>query len=245
VFSTQKSLATTITVNSIATLQTAINNAVSGDILILSNGTYTNNTITISTSNITVQAATPGGVFLNGVNAIQLSGNYITFSGFQFTSGTITGDAISVSGNYNTITQLNFNGYDAVHMITIFGNHNVVSSCNFQNKPASKMINHGGTGDMIQIIPSSTVIGYNTIRYCSFQHMPGFGGDYGNECIRIGDGAYASFISRTVVEYCYFEDTGKGDSEAISVKSQENCLRFNTMKIIPMLCFHLETEVII
>ena len=39
---------------------------------------------------------------------------------------------------------------------------------------------------------------------------------------------YATYISRTVVEYCYFEDTGDGDSESISVKSRENCLRFNT-----------------
>jgi hypothetical protein len=85
-----------------------------------------------------------------------------------------------------------------------------------------------GTGDLIQIIPNG--IGNNKIQYCSFQHLPGMGGDYGNECIRIGNSSYATIISRTIVEYCYFEDTGLGDSETISVKSMENVLRFNTMR---------------
>ena len=110
-------------------------------------------------------------------------------------------------------------------------------NCNFQNKPATNLVNHGGTGDMVQIIPNATIVGYNTIRYCSFQHMPGFGGDFGNECIRIGDSVYATYVSRTVVEYCYFEDTGNGDSEVISVKSRENVLRFNTMNNNPNAMF--------
>lgn len=223
------SSAKTVFVNSIVDLQNAINNSIGGDTLTLKNGVYLNNTLTINTSNITIKAESDGGVFLNGTNAILLNGNYVTFSGFQFTSGTASGSAITINGNYNTLSQLNFNGYNAIHMILISGQHNLVTFCNFQNKPASNLVNHGGTGDMVQIIPNATNPGYNTIRYCSFKHMPGFGGDFGNECIRIGDGAYSTYISRTVVEYCYFEDTGKGDSEAISVKSKENCLRYNTM----------------
>ena len=236
-FTTHKAVAATTTVSSIAALQTAVNSAVAGDIIILANGTYTNNTLSIATSNITIQSATPGGVFLNGTNAITISGDSITFIGFQFTAGTITGSAITVSGSNNILTQLNFNGYDAAHMVYISGSHNLLVNSNFQNKPAPNNVNHGGTGDMVQIIPSATVIGYNIISYCSFQHMPGFGGDFGNECIRIGDGAFSLYISRTVVEHCYFEDTGNGDSEAISVKSRENCLRFNTMNNNPNAMF--------
>jgi hypothetical protein len=223
--------AVTITVNSVITLQTAINNANTGDTLMLSNGTYLNNTLTIGKSNVVIKAQTNGGVYLNGTNTISITSNNVVFSGFQFTSGTIAGNVILVSGNNNTLSQLNFNGYDAGHMIQISGQYNLVVFSNFQNKPAAlPLVTHGGTGDMVQIIPNAVTPGYNTIRYCSFQKMPGFGGDYGNECIRIGDGIYSTFISRTIVEYCYFEDTGNGDSEAISVKSKENCLRFNTMK---------------
>ena len=231
--------AATVTATSISDLQTKINSAASGDVINLTNGHYTNNTITISKTNITVQAATSGGVYLDGTNAITISGNNNTFSGFQFTNGTITSNVVTVTGNNNTVTQLNFNGYSASKMVQLEGQYNVVSFCNFQNKPAPNLVNHGGDGDMVQIIPNATNPGYNTIRYCSFQHMPGFGGDFGNECIRIGDGAYSTYISRTVVEYCYFEDTGLGDSEAISVKSMENTLRYNTMNNNPnaMFCF--------
>ncbi|MDR3706636.1 MAG: chondroitinase-B domain-containing protein [Paludibacteraceae bacterium] len=222
-------MANTTTVASVAALQSAINSASVGDTVVLANGTYQNNTLTISIKRIHVQAATPGGVYLNGTNAITITADSVTFSGFQFTSGTITGNAIAVKGNYNTLTQLNFNGYSAAHMIVLSGRSNLLAYSNFQNKPALNMVTQGGTGDMVQIIPNDTMAGYNTIRYCSFQHMPGVGGDYGNECIRIGDGKYSTFVSRTVVEYCFFEDTGNGDSEAISVKSRENCLRYNTM----------------
>ena len=224
-------------VNSIANLQTTINSAATGDTIFMANGTYINNTIAISKSYITIMPVTNGGVFLNGTNNINLNGNYITFRGFQFTSGTITGNAITVNGNNNILSQLNFNGYNAVHMLIITGQYNLICNSNFQNKPAINMVSHGGNGDMVQIIPDSLNPGYNIIRYCSFQHMPGFGGDYGNECIRIGDGVYSKFISRTIVEYCYFEDTGLGDSESISVKSQQNCIRYNTSRNNPLAMF--------
>lgn len=220
--------AATIPVSSIAALKTEINKSASGDILILADGEYLNTSLTVSKSDITIKSATPGGVFLNGTDAINLSGNNITFSGFQFISNTTSVDKlIDVSGNSNTLTQLNFNGYSAKNMLYITGSNNTVSYSNFQNKPAI-MIAKAGTGALIQIIPNG--IGNNKIQYCSFQKLPGMGGDYGNECIRIGNSSYATVISRTIVEYCYFEDTGLGDSETISVKSMENVLRFNTMR---------------
>ena len=237
--------AATINVTSVSALQTAINNANSGDIINLANGHYTNNNINISKTNITVQAATPGGVFFDGNNNIVISGNSNTFSGFQFTTNNMTGglpvesptNAVTVNGNSNTITQLNFNGYFASKMVQIAGLNNTVSYCNFQNKPTDTTLTKGGDGDMLQIIPNATNPGNNVIRYCSFQHMPGGGGDWGNECIRIGDGSYSLMISRTVVEYCYFEDTGLGDSESISVKSRENILRYNTQNNNPNAMF--------
>ncbi len=229
-----------INVSSISALQTAINNSTTGDIINLGNGHYANNNISISKNNITVQAATQGGVFLDGTNSILITGSNNIFSGFQFTENfTMTGVAITVRGNNNTITQLNFNGYSAGKFIQLEGTNAVVSYSNFQNKLCVLTTSKSGTGDMVQIIPNETTPGNNIIRYCSFQHMPGLGGDFGNECIRIGDGVYSTYISRTVVEYCYFEDTGLGDSEAISVKSRENVLRYNTMKNNPdaMFCF--------
>ena len=218
------------TVSSIAQLQSAINAAKAGDTVILANGTYTNNTITAAASNIAIRAAAPGGVFLNGTNAIIITGNNITFSGFQFTSGSIPGIVIEVKGSNNTLTQLNFNGYSAQKYINLKAGsqHNTVTYSNFQNKPAS-----APQGNLIESEADPAVIGFHVIAHNSCQHMPGRGGDNGNECIRLGEGAQSAFVSRTVVEYNYFEDTGPGDSEAISVKSRENTLRWNTMNNNP------------
>lgn len=215
--------ATTYNVSSIAALQSAVNGATAGDIIVLADGTYLNSTFSIGTSNITVRAATPGGVFLNGTNNITIPGNFVTFSGFQFTSGSISGIVITVSGNNNTLTQLNFNGYSAQKYINLQGQYDEVTYSNFQNKPTS-----APAGNLIHIAPNGSVPNYAKIRYCSFQNMPGAGGDNGNECIRIANGAQSTFLCRTVVEFCYFNNTGPGDSEAISVKSRENVLRYNT-----------------
>jgi hypothetical protein len=213
---------TTINVSSIPQMQTAINNSTQGDIIVLADGTYLNNTINLGASYITVRSATPGGVFLNGTNSINIDGNHNTFSGFQFTSGAISGIVIIVSGSNNILSQLNFKGYSAQKYINLQGQYNEISYCNFENKPISAPI-----GNLIHIAPDASLPGYHKIRYCSFQNMPGAGGDNGNECIRISNGTTSTYVSRTIVEYCYFNNTGMGDSEAISVKCQENILRYN------------------
>ena len=230
--------ATTYYVNSVAALQTKINSAstVAGDIIILADGTYLNSTLTIGKSNITVMSATPGGVFLNGTNDITISGNYITFTGFQFTSGDIGSNyLLKVSGSNNKITQLNFSNYYAKKYIEIQADtqYNEISYCNLEKKPANAII-----GCTIQISTSS-VIGYHKIRYCSFQNYYGVGGDNGNEPIRIGLSTEYLNKSRTIVEYCYFNNTGLGDSESVSVKCQENVIRFCTFtnQQNAMLCF--------
>ncbi|WP_396184772.1 chondroitinase-B domain-containing protein [Flavobacterium sp.] len=218
--------AVTRNATSITDLQAKINISGSGDIIILADGTYLNNTFNVSENGITVKAATPGGVFLNGTNDITISGSNVSFSGFQFTSGTITGNVITVTGDNNTLTQLNFNGYSAQKMIVLdaAGQNNTISYCNFENKPDGAAI-----GNLIHIDPNASVPGYHKIRYCSFQNMPGAGGDNGNECIRISNGATSTYVSRTIVEYNYFTNTGAGDAEVISVKCRENVLRYNTM----------------
>jgi hypothetical protein len=234
---TQALEAAIINVNSIAALKTAINNSAVNDIIILADGTYLNTTLTISKNKITVKSATPGGVYLNGTNDITISGENVTFSGFQFTSGDIgTNFLLKVGGKYNKITHLNFSNYYAKKYIEIQegSQYNEISYCNIEKKPAAAEI-----GCTIQISTSTTVPGYHKISYCSFQNFEGLGGDYGNEPIRIGLGAESQNISRTIVEHCYFNNTGLGDSETISIKCQENVVRYCTFtnQQNAMLCF--------
>ena len=217
--------ATEYTVYSIADLKIAINNSVANDIISLADGTYLNTNLTISKNKITVKALNPGGVFLNGTNDITISGDYVTFSGFQFTSGDIGSNyLLKVAGDYNKLTHLNFSNYYAKKYIEIQAGtqYNEISYCNLEKKPATAII-----GCTIQISTSS-VIGHHKISYCSFQNYYGLGGDNGNEPIRIGLGAEYLNKSRTIVEHCYFNNTGLGDSESVSVKCQENVIRYCT-----------------
>jgi hypothetical protein len=222
-----KANATTYNVSSISALQNTINNTmVAGDIINLANGTYNNVTLNIGKNNITVKAATPGGVYLNGTDDININGNYITFSGFQFTSGDIgTAYLIEVYGSNNTLTQLNFSGYSAKKYIEVKAGtqYNEITYCNLEKKPATAEI-----GCTIQISTSPTVPGYHKIRYCSFQNYFGIGGDNGNEPIRVGLGVEALNVSRTIIEHCYFNDTGLGDGETVSIKCRENVIRYCT-----------------
>ena len=229
--------AATINVSSISALQNACNNSNSGDIIVLANGTYQNVTLNVNNSNITIKAQTPGGVFLNGYDDINIWSNYITFSGFQFTSGNIgTNYLLEVFGNYNKLTHLNFSGYFAKKYIVISGGsrYNEISYCNIEKKPAAAEL-----GCTIQISTSPTVIGYHKISYCSFQNFYGLGGDNGNEPVRIGLSTEYLNKSRTIVENCYFNNTGLGDSESVSIKCQENVVRFCTFtnQQNAMLCF--------
>ncbi len=218
-------MARTSTVSNIVALQSAVNASYAGDTILLADGTYQNNSIRIATSNITVMAATPGGVYLNGTNEIVITGNYVTFGGFQFTAGSIQGIVISVEGNNDVLTHLNFNGYSAQKYITLKGQYDQVTYCNFENKPTSAPI-----GNLIHIATrADETPTYALIRYCSFQHIPGAGGDNGNECIRITNGTPSTYKARAVIEHCFFSNTGAGDSEVISVKSEENVIRYNTM----------------
>ncbi len=220
----------TTTVCTIAEFQSAINQAQAGDTVVLCNGTYPDSSLTIPTSGITVRAETPGGVVLSGTsggakNKVAISGSNVVFSEFQFKDGNVgLGMLVEVTGSHDLLTQLNFSGYFAQKYIHFnLGQYNELSSTNIENKPATAEI-----GSIIQITTSATTPGYHTIRYCSFQNMPGPGHDYGNEPIRIGLGVEIGNVSRTTVEHNLFDNVYLADSEIVSVKSDENLIRYNT-----------------
>ena len=122
------------------------------------------------------------------------------FSGFQFIDGNSPGIVIKVSGSHNQLIDLNFSGYSAEKYINIEAGSqfNDVSYCNFENKPASAPI-----GNLVGVIPDENIPGFHRIRFCSFKNLPGPGGDYGNEPIRLGVGERSKYISRTIIENCY------------------------------------------
>ena len=230
----EKANAATIKVNSIASLQSAISTAQKGDVIILADSTYSNaGLITIAANQITVKAATTGGVIFNGNSRCIITGNNNTFMGFQFRNGNIgTKELLEVTGSYNTITQCNFYYYVAHHYVhfSAGGQYNELSYSNIEGKPVDPV---ESINSAVQLSISPNVVAYYKISHCAFLNFPGIGGDQGNEPIRIGVGAEQNNTSGTIVEYCYFENTGLGDSETISLKSTWNVIRYNTFNNNP------------
>lgn len=161
----------------------------------------------------------------------------MTISGFSFrpgvgkTTGGHLSSLFSVRGSHNLITQCDFNGYFARKYIDISAgtHHNSITYCHFANKPPHPVRctnvkgctapGHTAEGNLIQITPHPTILGHHRIAYCAFQNLTGAGGDFGNEPIRLGL-SHTAHPSRTVIEYCYFNNVGGADDETISVRME-------------------------
>ena len=135
---------------------------------------------------------------------------------------------ITVSGSHNKFNQINIKGYYCTKYFVINSEarYNLLTHCNFERRAFI------GDKNILSVLVSEHNPGYNTIRYCSFKDFPGNGGDEGVEPIRIGLSTQGEFISRTIVEYCYFTQCN-GDGEIISNKSRQNVFRYNTFEDNP------------
>jgi len=210
---------------SLAELQSAIDSGKAGAIYTLANGVYKDGSLSIRTSGISIKAQTAGGVIFTGTNSISLKADHCTLQGIRFIDGAYPGIVIRVYGSNNLLQDLAFKNYSSKKYINIEAGatDNEISYCSFEAKPVN-----APSGNLVGVIPDPNVVGYNRIRFCSFKNNPGRGGDNGNEPIRLGEGALSQNISRTVIEYCYWENTGAGDSENISIKCRENIVRYCT-----------------
>ena len=108
----------TITVSTVTALQSAINTSTAGTVILVASNTYTNASVTVLNSNITIKAATSGSVIFNGSSSFTISGSNNVLAGFQFKGGDIgAGNIIEINGNSNTITNCNFQSYGAHNYI--------------------------------------------------------------------------------------------------------------------------------
>lgn len=223
--SIESAKAVSATFTSLSDLQSAIKTAANGDIFQIADGTYTDVKLDVSTAGVTIKAQNPGAVIFTGSSHISINSDNCIFQGIQFRDGNSSGIVIRVLGSNNLIQDLNFKNYSAKKYINLEAGsqHNEISYCNFEGKPVD-----APQGNLVGVIPDPNIVGYHRIRFCSFKNNLGKGGDNGNEPIRLGDGAYSTMISRTVIEYCYWENTGLGDSENISIKCKENVVRHCT-----------------
>jgi hypothetical protein len=216
------------TVSSISALQSALNSAVPGDRIQLTDGVYTTTgsiNVTRSgtaASRIVVAAQHVGGAEIRGSAGFSLGAvSYVDISGFRLThSGgfTIPGNAGHIRFSRNLVQIAG----STTNWVTVVGSDAEVDHNTFQNKSTQGVflqITGPGDHDMAQ----RAWIHHNYF----FHHT--FNGSNGGESIRLGLSSRQLASAFATVEYNLFEQAN-GDSEAISVKSSDNIIRYNTLR---------------
>jgi Chondroitinase B/Immunoglobulin domain len=225
--------ATIYNVGTISNLQTRINAAVAGDQIILSNGVY-NSTGTISVScagtasqPILITAQTIGGAQIGGTNGFNFIGaNYVTIQGFYFTytnSGT-QGLIVDTASTHCRITRNIFETDPVQYWCFVQGDDTEVDHNLFRNKSAKGeyITLEGSTSGTTITIPQRLWAHDNDL----FNNH--YAGGNGGESTRLGTGTYKLLSSWSVIENNLYEQAN-GDPEAVSIKTSDNVIRYNTI----------------
>lgn len=223
--------AATVNVSSLSALQTAINNASPGDIIILANGVYTASTdISISKQGtaaapITIQAQSIGGAEINGTAGINIvsPAKYIIIKGFKFTFN--ASQATMASGtSFCRWTRNLFQTPGEGEDLLLNGSDHEVDYNTFQHKDAlGRFIAVRGTGSQIA---QRLHIHHNYF----LDQQPQSGN--GAETVQFGLSGYSLSSSNSIFEYNLFEDC-QGENELLSVKSSAVTVRYNTIRDCP------------
>ncbi|GAC13838.1 chondroitinase-B domain-containing protein [Aliiglaciecola lipolytica] len=237
----------TTTVNSTSDLEDAVSFAMTaGETICLASGNYTGLDLSFGGTGtadmpITVAAAVPGEVIIDGEVFIGMTGEYVVFQGFVFKDGTIDSSILQTRANSNTacnncrITENSFINMDeglddSTKWFQIYGSnnrfdHNWVSGKSTQG--ALFIVERGdapGTEDRTQI------------DHNYFGDRPPKDGlayadqsDNEYEGIRIGSSNTHTSDSFAVIEHNYFEAID-AEAEVISIKAGSVTVAHNTIR---------------
>lgn len=212
-------------VSSLSEFKSALSEAVNGDSVVWRSGRYEDVFMDINVEGLVVTAESYGAVIFTGESKVEIDADKVVLSGFQFVGGDIgTDNVIRNWGSDVLITQINILGYTSFKYLIVDedSRRTTISHCNFESR-----INLADQNILSILVDNEP--GYHKIRHCSFRNFRGSGGDMGVEPIRIGVSSQAHLDSRTIVEYCYFENCD-GDGELISNKAAQNIFRYNTFE---------------
>ncbi|MFL5744897.1 MAG: chondroitinase-B domain-containing protein [Niastella sp.] len=223
--------ATTIPVTSLPELQTAINNAAPGDVIILANGVYTATTdITINKKGtaaqpITIAAQSIGGAEITGSGGFSIvsPAAYIIIKGFTFTHA--ANHAKMASGtSFCRWTRNTFETPGEGEYLLLNGNDHEVDYNTFQNK--------SNLGRFIAVRGSGSQIAQRLWIHHNYFYKQLPGGGNGAETLQFGLSGYSLSSSNSVIEHNVFEECD-GENELISVKASALTIRYNTIRNCP------------
>ncbi len=207
-------------VSSVSALQAAIDTARPGQRIELAEGVHaTDRPIKITRSDVTVAARRVGGtVFTSGgfeLGAVR----GVTIEGFVF-NGT-SSMTVPVEAQATRITRNTYNGDKNGASLTVSANDVQVDHNTFSNRT--------NEGVYLQVTGPGSEIAQRTWIHHNHFYNHSFSGSNGGESIRLGYSHKQSKSAYAVIEHNLF-DKANGDPEAISVKSSDNTVRFNTIR---------------
>jgi poly(beta-D-mannuronate) lyase len=215
-------------------LNAAIAASSPGDIIIMTNGTWTNVTINFNatataTQPVVLKAQTPGQVILNGSSSLVFSAPYLMVNGLYFNGGALTSGAIvrfnSTNCRLTNTAIVNYNPPStstSYYWVYFDNSFNRVDNCYFKGK------NHHQPA----IGNDASNSRNNTVDHCYFKDMGGSGN--GSEIFRIwgygGNEELGTDGAFFTIEYNLFDAADGEGLEMISLKSNRNIVRYNTIK---------------
>lgn len=225
------------TVRSAATaaqLNAAIAASSPGDTIVMINGTWTNVTINFNANAtaaqpVVLRSQTPGKVVLDGSSHLVFSAPYLVVSGLYFKEGALTSGAIvrfnSTNCRLTNTSIVNYNPPSAstsYYWVYFDGSYNRINNCFFKGKNHHQpAIGNDASGSR-----------YNSADHCYFKEMGGSGN--GSEIFRIwgygGNEELGTDGAFFTIEYNLFDAADGEGLEMISLKSNRNIVRYNTIK---------------
>lgn len=209
--------------------QTAMNNAVAGDVITLADGNYSAFKIRrkygTAEQPIVVRAANHLGAIFNAGQLELENTHHVTYEGFKFTN---SAGIKFRNTSYNRLTrssiEMNETGLTDLDWLSIAGtgsHHNRIDHNEFKNKVAlGNFVQIGGdNGQSSQ---------YDVIDHNYFFNL-GPRDINDKEAIRIGDSGVSQSSGFTVIEHNLFEQCD-GDPEVVSLKTNDNIVRYNTFR---------------
>jgi hypothetical protein len=219
----------TFRVSSLSALQSRINSALPGDLIILTNGVYTSTaTINIDRQGtaqnpITISADTIGGAEIRGSASFSVNSPaaWIVIRGFRLTHsiGTVQARA---GASHIRLTRNVFQLTGDGRYLLVSGDDCEVDHNTFQNKStAGQMFSIHGPG-------SSGMAQRAWVHHNLFQNFTSIGAN-GGETLQIGLSGRSLTNAHTLIENNLFVNCN-GENEMISNKSSANTYRYNTFR---------------
>lgn len=226
---------TEVLVSNKTELYAAISSAKPGHTIVMKNGRWKDadinfNSLATLDSCITLRAQTSGKVFLTGKSLLTFSHPYLVVDGLVFKNGSIeSGSVVTFKSDYCRLTNTIIRNYNPVdfqkgyYWVYFMANHNRLDHCYFNGK--SNMNPVVGNDDSNSR--------YNKVDSCIVKDIPYVKKANGREIFRIwgyghadetgDDGAYFT------IEYIFFDRADGEGTEIISLKSNYNIVRHNTV----------------